>query len=375
MIPPAPPSSRIRVLVVDDSPFMRGVVRQSLASDPQVEVVGLVGDGIKAVEAVGALAPDVVAMDVEGSQGDGLMTVARIMTERPTPILVIGTETRQGSEVAIQALELGAVDFVTRPSEDAGAAYGTFRDAVIRKVKLVARVRPVRPAAAPEPRPLPPDRRPDTEPRRREPRERPAPCAVIAASTGGPAALSSVIPGLPEDLAGAVVVVQHLPAAYTAQLARALGARAALPVKEAEDGEPLVRGVVYVAPGARNLTVSPRGAIVLRPAARNAGVCPSANLAMTSVARYAGPRSVGVVLTGAGRDGAEGAAAIRRAGGAVMAQDETSSLVYGMPRAAIETGCVDAVVPLRRVSDAVTTRLLTMAPVAGAARGDGDAEV
>lgn len=360
MIPPGPPNGRIRVLVVEDSAFMRGVVRPILDADPQVEVVGLVSDGVKAVEAVAALTPNVVTMDVTQPQGDRLAAVARIMTEHPTPILMISSETREGSAAAIQALELGAVDFVTRPSGDDGLGLEALRDAVIRKVRMAARVRPVRTAGTRRAPPAVGASRPIAPHRNGAPNDRTL-CVVIAASTGGPAALSNLIPALPADLPASVLVIQHMPAAYTAQLARAIGGRSALPVREAEEGERVARGVVYVAPGARNLTLSPDGAVLLRPAPRNAGVCPSANLAMTSVARHAGPLALGVVLTGMGRDGAEGAAAIRRAGGAVIVQDEGSSLIYGMPRAAIETGCVDAVVPLWRLPETLTAHLAALA--------------
>ncbi len=362
MIPPQPPKGRIRVLVVEDSGFMRGVIRQLLASDPQIEVVGLAADGVEAVAAVASLAPNVVTMDVQMPHADGLAAVARIMAERPTPILMISSHTREGSAATIRALELGAVDFVAKPSPSVAVGLETLRDTVIQKVKMAARVRPIRTAAPADGRAL--ERGSARNARRSPASSRPGRsgplCAVVAASTGGPAALLSLIPALPRDLPAPVVVVQHMPARYTAQLAREMAARSALSVKEAEDGERLAPGTVYVAPGAQDLTVSASGVVALGPAAHESGG-PSADAAMTSVARHAGPLALGVVLTGMGRDGAAGSAAIRRAGGRVLAQDEASSLVYGMPRAAAEAGGVDVIVPLADLPERMVTCLRELA--------------
>lgn len=348
-------NGRIRVLVVEDSGFMRGVIRRILGADPEIEVVGLAADGVEAVRAVAALAPDVVTMDVNMPRADGLSAVARIMAERPTPILMISSYTRDGSAAAIRALELGAVDFIAKPSASVGLGLEELRETVVRKIKMAARVRPVRTAASRAAVSLGAGAALDVEATRNG--HGWTPCVVIAASTGGPAALLQLIPALPPGLPASVLVIQHMPAPYTSQLARELAERAAIPVKEAEDRECLARGTVYVAPGSRHLTVSGHGRVTLHHAARNVDGCPSATLAMTSVSRHSGPLALGVVLTGMGRDGAEGVEAIRRVGGRAVAQDEASSLIYGMPRAAVETGCVDAVVPLSSLPDAIVTRV------------------
>lgn len=354
---------RIRVLVAEDSGFMRGGIRRILETDAELEVVGVAADEVEAVHAVAALGPDVVTMDVHMPQADGLSAVARIMAERPTPILMISSYTREGSAAAIRALELGAVDFVAKPSRSVDLGFDDLREAVVRKVKMVARVRPVRivaPAVSPPAGSngacavaVPANGRAWT------------PCIVLAASTGGPAALLQLVPALPPGLAASVLVVQHMPAPYTGQLAKDLAARAAMPVKEAEEGECLARGTVYVAPGSRQLTVSGHGRVTLHQAPRSVDGCPSANLAMASVARHAGPRALGVVLTGMGRDGAEGAEAIRRGGGRVLAQDEPSSLIWGMPRAAVEAGCVDRVVSLARLPETIVACLAGLDGAAG----------
>jgi len=353
-----PSEGRIRVLVVEDSRFMRGVIRQILVSDPQIEVVGLAADGMEALDAVASLAPHVVTMDVNMPHTDGLCAVERIMAECPTPIVMISSCTREGSAAAIRALELGAIDFIAKPSGSVDDGLKAVRNEVIRKVKMAARVRPIR----------------NVVPRRASVRaetsgalealgsDAPAsramaggrngdhngwtPCVVIATSTGGPAALLSLVPEIPQGLPASVLIVQHMSHPYTSQLAKELAARSSIAVKEATDGERLERGVVYVSPGSQNVIISADGRVVLRPAPRSGGECPSANVAMTSVAQHSGSMALGVVLTGMGRDGAGGAEAIKRAGGVVIAQDEASCLVYGMPRAAVETGCVDGVFPL-----------------------------
>lgn len=374
--PPAPP---IRVLVVEDSRFMRSVIGGILASDPSIEVVGAVSDGREAVEAVASLRPDVVTMDVEMPHVDGLAAVDRIMSEFPTPVLMLSATTRRGSNAAIRALELGAVDFIAKPSSSVDIGLEALRQEIVAKVHMAARVRPIRTmahrngnglasahalAGVPAPRTTriaPP--RPD------RPLLEWTPCVVIAASTGGPAALLGLIPALPGDLPASVVIAQHMPPPYTAAFAQQLDVRSALTVVEAVDGDGLKRGVVYVCPGGWHLTVSSGGGIALRPRDRGGIECPSADLAMTSAAGCAGRLTVGMVLTGMGRDGAVGARAIRQAGGVVVAQDEASSVVYGMPRAALEFAGVDAVVPLSGLASTLITLVEDMAGVEWRASG------
>jgi two-component system chemotaxis response regulator CheB len=350
------------VLVVDDSRFMRDLIRGLLHSDPQIEVVGEVADGLAAVDAVTALAPDVVTMDVHMPRGDGLDAVARLMAERPTPIVMLSAETREGSPATVRALALGAVDVIPKPSGRVDPGLTALRETIVSKVKTAARVRPVRTAGATAGRPAAGHAVPPARPG--APATTGA-CVVLAASTGGPAALLALVPGLPRDLPAAVLVVQHLPARHTAQLARELARRAALPVREATEGDRLSPGLVYVAPGSHNLVVSSGGVLGLRPEPRGDGACPSADVAMTSVARYAGCAAIGVVLTGMGTDGALGAEAIARAGGRVIAQDEASSVVYGMPRAAVEAQCVNVVAPLREIAPTVVCCIMDI----GAHRG------
>lgn len=350
------------MLVADDSRFMRMVISRMLASDPGIDVVGMAADGLEVIEAVTRLAPQVVTMDVCMPHADGLAAVEQLMVQHPIPILMISSQTQKDSVATLKALELGAVDFVAKPSGSIDLTLDELREEIIAKVKVAARVRPVRNVG------IRTDRQvlarpgngegwavvaptPGTE---RGPWE--TPCVVIAASTGGPAALLKTIPKLPR-LSASVLIVQHIPAYHTTHLARELAARSAIPVKEAGEGERLMGGVAYIAPGSMNLTVSARGSVTLAPAAKKLAGCPSADIAMASVARYWGSRCLGVVLTGMGRDGAEGVRAIRESGGVVIAQDEASSLIYGMPKAAVETGCVDVVVPVGRLPEAIEAGL------------------
>ncbi|MBI3635008.1 MAG: chemotaxis-specific protein-glutamate methyltransferase CheB [Candidatus Rokubacteria bacterium] len=356
---------RIRVLVVEDSRFMRGVISQILGADPQIDVVGCASDGIEAVEAVATLAPDVVTMDVDMPRADGLSAVETIMAQFPTPILMISAFTRPNSAAALRALELGAVDFVAKPSFTVDIGLEALRGEILKKVRMAARVRPVRTAKRAAARP---DASRDVASVRALGEDW-RPCVAIAASTGGPAALLTTVPELPRDLAASVIVLQHMPAPYTGQLARELAARSAVAVKEAEDGERLRRGVVYVCPGAHHLAVTAAGRVMLRRAPANLGEAPSADLALTSVAQHAPAQALGVILTGMGRDGAAGAQAIRRSGGIVMAQDEASCVVYGMPQAALEQGGVDAVVPLNGLVPALLAFVDDLAGIAMRTRG------
>jgi two-component system chemotaxis response regulator CheB len=348
---------RVRVLVVEDSRLMRGLLCRILTSDPDIEVVGVADNGVDAVAASASLAPSVITMDVNMPHADGLAAVERIMAERPTPIVMISSHTRAGSAAAIRALGLGAVDFVPKPSNAVATGLTTLRDEILRKVKMAARIRPIRNVVSPLAHGTEPSTKAVRNLRLVEPDASWLPCVVIAASTGGPAALFDLVPALPPRLPASILIAQHMPAPYTAQLASALAARAQLPVKEVEDGERLQRGRVHVVPGSRNAVVSTDGRVALRPPHGNVDGIPSADMAMTSVARHAGRLSIAVVLTGMGRDGAEGAAAIRRSGGLVLAQDEASSMVYGMPRAAAESGAVHMIVPLARLVDTIAACL------------------
>ena len=347
-----PTAARVRVLVAGDSRAMRDALRRTLTADARLEVVGMAAAADEVVRAVTRSLPDVIVIDVGMDARYAIGTVGRVMAVHPIPVVVMSANTPEGGEAAIRAMEAGAVEVVAKPSWSVDPGLAALSSEIVRKILAAARVRPARIVAA-------------------RPAERPVgvrhpgltafatpagsdgwtPCVVIAASTGGPAALLGLIPEMPRELPAAVLVVQHMPAPYTQAFARMLGERSSITVREAAAGDRLARGVVNVCPGSQHLTVGPRGEVTLRPAQLSSEDAPSADLAMTSVAEHAGALAIGVVLTGMGRDAALGAAAIRKSGGIVIAQDEASSVVYGMPRAAADMGCVDAMVPLSGLSE------------------------
>ena len=338
---------KLRVVVVDDSMFMRATIARTLTA-AGFEVVGQAKDGKEAVERVVALRPDVVTMDFNMPTMNGAEAVRAIMQQRPTPVVMFSAHTRQGARETLDALSAGAVDFVTKPAGEVSTDLSAIRDDLVKKLMAAAASRPraIAPAA----------------PRRAATLGTAATSTsgswgattpsglsrlcVIAVSTGGPAALSRVIPALPGDTRFGVVIVQHMPAGFTAALAERLDADSALTVQEASAGDRPQPGLVLVAPGDRHLEFDERGAVVLTDGPLLHGCRPAADITMQSAARIWGRRSIGVVMTGMGKDGAAGALAIKRADGKTLAQDQESSVIFGMPRAAIELGGIDDVAPL-----------------------------
>ena len=329
----------VRVLVVDDSLTMRGLISAALRADPEIEVVGTAADPIEARAAIKALNPDVVTLDVEMPNMNGLEFLEKIMRLRPMPVVMVSTLTAAGTDVTLAALEIGAVDAVAKP---ALASVGAFQE-LIGKVKTAARSR-VRargdaPAAAKAPQAY-----------------RPASDHVLAigSSTGGVEALLTVLGGFPADCP-ATVVTQHMPATFTASFAARLDRVCAPSVSEAVDGAPLKPGHVYLAPGgATHLEVSPGVVTRCRLTAGEPvnGHRPSVDVMFDSVVRLKRPMT-GVILTGMGRDGARGLLAMRQAGGRTLGQDEASCVVYGMPKAAFELGAVERQLPLHRLAPAI----------------------
>jgi two-component system, chemotaxis family, protein-glutamate methylesterase/glutaminase len=335
----------IRVLVVDDSPFVRQALARMLGKEADIQVVGLAIDGQDGVEKALMLRPDVVTLDVQMPRMGGLEALKRIMAECPTPVLLLSSLTREGASVTLQGLELGALDFVDKSRVQGHMNLLDLSEELKAKVRALAGVKPPAPFAPP------------TTPAHRPP-PHPARCdlVVIGTSTGGPPALQAIIPRLPEDFPAPVVVVQHMPVGFTRSLAERLDARSSLRVREAEDGESLDAGVVYVAPAGVHLKLRKRGdssRIHLDEEPRSALHRPSVDVVMSAAARVYGKRTLGVLLTGMGSDGVEGLRAIREAGGQTLAESEATSIIYGMPKAAAEAGVVDRVVDLPRIADEI----------------------
>jgi two-component system chemotaxis response regulator CheB len=373
---------KTRVLIVDDSAFMRKVLQSIVASDPQLEVCGEARDGRDAVTQTEALQPDVISMDINMPHMDGLQATEVIMSTNPHPIVIVSSESREGAEVTLKALQLGAIDFVAKPTGGVDLDMSSVREEICRKLKVAAKVRVVRTATRSK---LQQDIA--SSPARTEPASAPAPAAngrptvapptppkvaagkfpivVMAASTGGPATLMKFIPSFPKDFPGAVILVQHMPGNYTDQFGKQLAEVSQIRVKEAEAGEIIVPGQLYVCPGSHHLRVSPTGRVSLDDGPRIGGYRPCADLTMESASDYAGPLAIGVILTGMGNDGAKGVQAIRSVGGHTIAQDESTAVIFGMPQEAIKTGTVDQILPIDSIYLAIEKRI---AFIYGAAR-------
>ncbi|MET0551482.1 MAG: chemotaxis response regulator protein-glutamate methylesterase [Vicinamibacteria bacterium] len=338
---------RIRVLIVDDSAVMRKLLSTLLARDPEVEVVATAVDGSVALRKVAQLRPDVVTLDLEMPGMDGIDVLREIMHRSPVPVLIVSAHTQRGAAASVTAMEMGAVDVVAKPRLTPGTGLEAMAAELLAKVKAVAGRRWRRPPA-----PLSP-RRAAVLHARGTARN----VVAVGVSTGGPAALAYLLPRLPADLAAAVVVVQHMPeGGFTEMLARRLAQGCGLDVREARDGDALRAGQVLIAPGGRHLRVRRRahGATALVGGGEPvSGHRPSADVLFESVASDFGSRGLGVLLTGMGEDGAAGLQAIRNAQGRTVAQDEESSVVFGMPRAAIARGAVQQVLSLEKIPAAI----------------------
>jgi two-component system chemotaxis response regulator CheB len=327
-----------RVLVVDDSATMRGLISALLRRDPDIDVVGTAGDPIEARQAIKDLNPDVVTLDIEMPNMNGLDFLERIMRLRPTPVIMVSTLTQAGAEASLRALELGAVDCVGKP---AGGEGGALSELPLRvKAAARARVRPMIDApAAPAPS--------------RKPFSWGGALIAIGSSTGGVEALLSVIRHFPENCPP-TVITQHMPPTFTKSFAARLDRATPAMVQEAEDGAPLVPGRIYLAPGGTmHLEVAARAGGGLRCRLREgepvSGHRPSVDVLFKSVAEACGASAVGAILTGMGRDGAAGLKAMRDAGANTLGQDEASSVVYGMPKVAYDMGAVAHQMSLDRI--------------------------
>jgi two-component system chemotaxis response regulator CheB len=359
-------NKKFRVLVVDDSAFMRKVLEGIFNADEHLQVVGNAKDGREAVALAESLKPDVITMDINMPHVDGLEATAEIMTTNPRPIVIVSSESREGAASTLRALELGAIEFVAKPSSAIDLDMQSIKDDLLRKVRMAAKVRVVRTASRLA---LTIKNANGSKTHPRAPvSNRPAPTlgldqrfpvVVLAASTGGPATVMRIAPGFTGDFPAAVILVQHMPAAFTTQYAAQLAEFTGIRVKEAEANEPLQPGTLYICPGGQHLRVTPTGRIQLDgTSGRINGYLPNIDATMESVAAFAGPLSIAGVLTGMGNDGANGAKAIKAAGGLVLAQDEATCVIFGMPAEAIKAGAVDQVLGIDDIYAAIEKRVL-----------------
>jgi two-component system chemotaxis response regulator CheB len=367
---------RVRVLIVDDSAFMRKVLQSIIATDPQLEIIGEARDGREAIAMAESLRPDVISMDIMMPHVDGLQATEAIMSKSPRPIVIVSSEARDGAEPTLKALELGAIDFVPKPSSGIDLDMNSIRDEICRKLKLAARVRVVRTARnmnAPVQAPA------ENNPYAKTPANgngngaspsngngagKPMgtpgggrhPLVVIASSTGGPQTLMQLIPSIPRDFPGTILLVQHMPGTFTSQFSKQLAEVSGLHVKEAQHGDELRAGTIYVCPGSHHLKITGSGRIDLHEGERINGYRPCADVTLESAAAFAGPMCMGIILTGMGGDGAKGVQAVKANGGHVIAQDEATSVIFGMPAEAIKTGAVDQILALDSIAAAIEKR-------------------
>ena len=364
---PAPASGKkIRVLVVDDSALMRKLIAEILSGEPDIEVVGTARDGEDGLTKVRELRPDVVTLDVEMPRLDGLGFLEAQMREHPLPVVMVSSLTQEGADTALACLQRGAVDYVGKPSGSISLDIAAIGEALVSKVRgaAAAKVRPPRTASpgliiASAGKTTLSSLSAGTAPLSSVTGARSAgksgdfSIVVIASSTGGPAALHEILPYLDPSWNAAYLLVQHLPQAFTRIFAERLNAQCALNIREAAAGDSLERGTLLLAPGGHHLELDAQGRVVFSDAPTLWGVRPAADIAMCAAAARFGTRTVGVVLTGMGRDGAKGAKAIQAAGGICLAQDAATSVVYGMPGEAVEAGGISRIVPLPGMADAL----------------------
>jgi two-component system chemotaxis response regulator CheB len=347
--------------VVDDSAFMRQLASRVIEDSGEFVVAGTARNGYDALKQIRLLDPDIVTLDVDMPELDGLGALACIMNETPRPVVMLSAGTTSGGiSATVRALELGAVDFVLKPSGAISLDLSRVGDRLIEALRAAARANPAGLRAIAH-RTLPRGLTPVSAEAVGAKDLAATSVVVIAASTGGPRALAAVLPRLPRSLTAAVLVVQHMPAGFTRSFAQRLDTMSPMRTEEGRDGEPIVNGRVYLAPGGSHMRIrngGPDGAVIaLDDAPPLWGVRPAADHLFHSAAALFGPSAIAVVLTGMGRDGAAGTDAIRRAGGRAVVQDRDTATIFGMPHAALQHAGADRVLPLGDIGNAIVELL------------------
>jgi two-component system chemotaxis response regulator CheB len=338
----------IRVLVVDDSPLMRRIISRMLGRDQSIQVVGTAENGEEAIEKVEALRPDVVTMDVEMPRMNGLEALKHIMARNPLPVIMLSASTREGAGITLDALNMGACDFVPKDLSRGALNIARIEEELVRKVKLVAKKRirsfPVRPEGGKGPVAF-----------GGQVGKTQRAIVVMGASTGGPPVLQHILASLPRDFPVPIVIAQHMPKAFTQSFAERLNAVAQIEVKEAENQEHLRPGVALLAPGDTHISVKRKGSesIIEFVEDPNYVYRPSVDLLFSGVARIYESKAVAVILTGMGTDGLNGVREIRAGNGYVIAQDEETSAIYGMPKAVVEAQLANSVAPVHKIAEEI----------------------
>lgn len=342
----------VKVLVADDSAFMRAALGRMIESEPTLRVVGTAQTGTEALEKIKSLDPDVVTLDVEMPGLNGLETLKRIMQEMPRPVIMVSSLTQEGAETTLDALDLGAFDYLSKQRSFVSLDIVKIRDDLVAKVKAASeskiRRKPVAKVAE----------KPSTAKATAHSGYHAVPTIVaLGTSTGGPKALQEILPMLPADLPVGVLIVQHMPKGFTGPFARRLDNLCSVKVCEAQQGDPIEPGTVYIAPAGQHMTVARRTAskhiIQLSNTPANMLHMPSVDVMMLSAADVFRSLCMGIIMTGMGADGAHGMQAIQKAGGFTLGQDEASCTVYGMPRSCAEMGTLHRVVPLTQIPDQI----------------------
>lgn len=347
------PRRKVRVLIVDDSAFARRTLTKILEKDPRVEVVGTAWDGKEAIEKITRLKPDVVTMDLNMPHMTGMEALDIIMREMPLPVIVVSSMNREIIEETLEALEHGAVDFIIKPTDLASDKLFQIQTQLINKVLMIASLKGTqihtkawRPEVSKQPG-IPKAAPFISETRRID-------CVAIGVSTGGPTALYQIIPNLPKDFPAGIVIIQHMPPGFTKPLADRMNKNSNIEVKEAENGDKITPGVALVAPGGLHLFVERqniRHAIVRLDAEPSDYIhIPSIDITFSTIAETYRERSLGIILTGMGKDGVEGLQLIKSYGGKSIAEDESTCVVFGMPEVAIRRGIVDRIAPVYEIA-------------------------
>lgn len=376
--------SRIKVLVVDDSAFMRKAITDILSSSPDIEVIGKAKNGQEAFEKTINLKPDVITMDIEMPVLDGLQTLGYIMSECPTPVIMLSGAESKHADVTMTAFQYGAVDFILKPSGNISLDMDKIKDEIVKKVKAASKVEihklgfiqehdkidnagisrregdkvtAKKPKAAAREETRKVDLIETIEHPKKSNNNK---IVIIGTSTGGPRALQQVIPLLPSNLNAPVLVVQHMPAGFTKSLAERLDSQSMIKVREAQDGDIVKPGIVLIAPGDYHMTVrqeeingKTKEVIAIIKSEKVQGVRPSVDVLLNSVAQIYGDNSIGVILTGMGSDGTDGIRRLKLAGGRVIAEDESTCVVYGMPRSIVEQHLADYVLPIDKIAESI----------------------